>query len=141
VLTPAFAHRFVVPEGDIDFLGHASNIAYLRWIQDVAVMHSAALGYDLADYRRLGVFFVVRRHEIDYLRPVVLGEALESRTWLRAVMAAKCHRHTEITRSEDGALVAKALTVWGCVDSERGRPVRVPRELKAALTGAAPEAS
>jgi acyl-CoA thioester hydrolase len=102
-------------------------------------MHSTALGYDLARYERLGVFFVVRRHEIDYLRPVVLGEELECRTWLTAVMAAKCLRQTEITRTEDSVLVAKAMTVWGCVDCARGRPVRVPREVKDALTGVAPQ--
>jgi len=141
VLTPAFVHRFVVPEGDIDLLGHASNIAYLRWIQDGAVMHSTALGYSFERYATLGIFFVVRRHEIDSLRPVVLGEELECKTWLSAVMAAKCHRHTEISRAVDGALVAKALTVWGCVDRERGRPVRVPREVKDVLTGAAPPAT
>ena len=134
-LTPAFVHRFIVPPGDIDQLGHASNIAYLRWIQDGAVLHASALGYDFARCVKLGVFFVVRRHEIDYLRPVVLGEELESRTWLSAVMAAKCHRQTEISRTVDGALVAKASTVWGCVDRERGRPTRVPREVKDALTG------
>jgi acyl-CoA thioester hydrolase len=139
-LTPAFVHRFIIPREDIDQLGHASNIAYLRWIQDGAVLHSTALGYDFARYARLGVFFVVRRHEIDYLRPVVLGEELECRTWLSAMMAAKCHRQTEITRVEDGALVARATTVWGCVDRERGRPVRVPREVKDVLTGVVPPA-
>ena len=70
----AFVLVTEVGEADIDMLGHASNIAYLRWVQDVAVAHSAAVGLDMEGYSQLGAVFVVRRHEIDYLRPVVRGD-------------------------------------------------------------------
>ena len=59
---------------DIDELGHVSNLVYLRWVLDAALAHSAAAGWDHAAYRRLGAVFVVRRHEIDYLAPVVAGD-------------------------------------------------------------------
>ena len=38
-----FRMDLVVPAEDIDALGHASNIAYVRWIQDVAVAHSESV--------------------------------------------------------------------------------------------------
>jgi acyl-CoA thioester hydrolase len=60
-----FTMPLEVGEDDIDMLGHASNIAYLRWVQDVAVAHSAAVGLDMEGYSQLGAVFVVRRHEID----------------------------------------------------------------------------
>src|SRR4051812_31949898 len=77
-----------VGDEDIDMLGHASNIAYVRWVQDVAVAHSAAVGLDMEGYSQLGAVFVVRRHEIDYLRPVVRGDTLELRTWIDSAFAA-----------------------------------------------------
>ena len=49
-----FRQAFDVGAADIDELGHASNIAYVRWIQDVAVAHSEAVGLGLAEYLRLG---------------------------------------------------------------------------------------
>ncbi|HEX3344508.1 MAG TPA: acyl-CoA thioesterase, partial [Polyangiaceae bacterium] len=81
-----------VADEDIDVLGHASNIAFVRWIQDVAIAHSTSVGLGLEAYQRLGGVFVVVRHEIDYVRSALRGEAIEARTWISSVMAAKCHR-------------------------------------------------
>lgn len=130
--SPVFTLRFVVPESDIDELGHASNIAYVRWIQDVAVAHSAAMGFDFAAYQKLGAVFVVRRQEIDYMRPVLRGDVLELRTWVDSAMAAKCLRSTEI-RSESGTVVAKSRTTWGYIEMATGRPARIPQALRDAF--------
>lgn len=132
-----YEHSFDVTADDIDALGHASNISYVRWIQDVAVAHSAAVGLDMAAFGRLGAVFVVRRHEIDYLRPLLRGDAVVARTWIASAMAAKCHRLTELRRAVDGHLVARADTTWGFVDVTTGRPTRIPDALRAAF-GIAP---
>ena len=66
-----FQLDLTVVDDDIDALGHASNIAFVRWIQDVAIAHSSAVGLGLEGYQRLGAVFVVVRHEIDYLRPAL----------------------------------------------------------------------
>ena len=139
-----------VGDDDIDMLGHASNIAYLRWVQDVAVAHSATVGLDMEGYSQLGAVFVVRRHEIDYLRPVVRGETLELRTWIDSASAAKCQRATEIVRVGVGAdgtspaspergrnqevIVARAMTTWGYVELATGRPTRIPDSVRVAFS-------
>src|SRR5258706_7767124 len=126
-----FEHSFYVPDDDIDSLGHVSNIAYVRWIQEVAVAHSEAVGLDRNAYQQMGAVFVIRRHEVDYLRPVLRGERIEARTWIDTFMAAKCVRMTELRR--DGVVVAQARTTWGFVDLRTGRPTRVPPEVRAAF--------
>ena len=128
-----FVHSFDVSPSDIDGLGHVNNIAYLRWIQEIAVAHSAALGFDFERYGRLGAVFVVRRHEVDYLRPVLRGDRIEARTWIDSAMAAKCLRATELLRVSDGERVAKAMTTWGYVDALTGRPTRIPEEVRTAF--------
>lgn len=122
----------VTPE-DIDALGHASNIAFVRWIQDVAVAHSAALGLGLEAYRRMGAVFVVVRHEIDYVRPALRGDVLEARTWISTVMAAKCLRSTELVRKSDGQVLARGVTTWGFVEMATGRPRRITDEVRGAF--------
>ena len=127
-----------VGEDDIDMLGHASNIAYVRWVQDVAVAHSAAVGLDMEGYSQLGAVFVVRRHEIDYLRPVVRGDALQLRTWIDSAFAAKCKRATEIVRAGSAdappTVVARAMTTWGFVELATGRPTRIPDSVRVAFS-------
>jgi acyl-CoA thioester hydrolase len=135
-----FEHVIEVGDGDIDMLGHASNIAFLRWIQDSAILHSTAMGLDVDAYRRLGAFFVVRRHEVDYLRPALRGESLRLRTWIESAAAAKCERMTEIVRPAAGGIVAKARTTWGFVEATTGRPTRIPDDIRVAF-GFAPRKS
>ena len=129
-----------VSDADIDALGHVSNIAYVRWIQDAAVAHSHALGLDFEAYRRLGAIFVIRRHEIDYLRPALRGDPLVVRTWIDSAAAAKCERVTEIVRESDGAMLARATTTWGFVEATSGRPTRIPDAVRVAF-GFPPRAS
>jgi acyl-CoA thioester hydrolase len=128
----------VVEASDIDVLGHANNVSFVRWVQDVAVAHSAALGLDLEAYRRVGGVFVVVRHEVDYLRPAFRGDAIELRTWISDLMAAKCNRATELWRTTDGEILAQALTTWGFVELATGRPLRMPDEVRAPLAGTLP---
>lgn len=118
---------------DIDALGHVSNLVYLRWVQDVARAHSDACGLDLSAYQRLGAVFVVRRHEIEYLRPALLGDALRISTWVADWRGASSTRRTRIERRADGVCVCRASTLWAFVDLDRGRPQRIPRELVAAF--------
>lgn len=122
-----------VLESDMDELGHASNIAYVRWLQDVAVAHSIAVGLSFEAYARLGGVFVIRRQEIDYLRPCVRGATLELRTRVCNVAAAKVQRETEIVRAADEVVLAKGLTTWGFVDTTQGRPIRIPDEVRVAF--------
>jgi acyl-CoA thioester hydrolase len=122
-----------VADADIDVLGHASNLAFVRWIQDVAIAHSSAVGLGLEAYHRLGAVFVVVRHEIDYVRPALRGDAIEARTWISSVMAAKCHRSTELVRKADGQVLARGLTTWGFIEMASGRPRRIPDEVRAAF--------
>jgi acyl-CoA thioester hydrolase len=124
-----FCAALSVDEGDIDALGHASNLAFIRWIQDVTLAHASALGLDLGALRRIGGLFVVVRQEVDYLRPALRGDAVEARTWICTFMAAKCVRATEFVRRADGLCLARARTTWGFVDAVNGRPMRIPREV------------
>ncbi len=133
-LTPIFSLAIEVAESDIDMLGHASNLAYLRWVQDVAIAHSEAVGLDFEAYKKLGGVFFIRRHEIDYLRPALRGDKLEVRTWVDSAAAAKTNRRTEVKRMSDGKILAKASTVWGFVDIATGRPTRIPEMIRTVFT-------
>ena len=130
-----------VVAADIDELEHAGNLSYVRWILDVAMAHSRALGWDHAQYRALGAVFVVRRHEVDYIAQVREGEALVGETWVDAWRLASCVRATELRRGMQ--VVARGATTWAFISMTSGRPQRIPDELRAKFgdpgaAGAAP---
>lgn len=135
LLTPAnpFTWAVTVAAADVDALGHASNVSVVRWMNDTAWEHSKALGWDVERYRRAGGWFVVRRHEIDYHRPSLLGDALRCMTWLSGMAKVTAERRHRIVRTADGAVIAEGVNLWAYVDARTGRPLRIPAELRAAF--------
>lgn len=131
--------RFTLPiqvsTADIDELQHVSNQVYLRWVLEVSMGHSVHLGWDAAKYTELGAAFVVRRHELDYLAPVKLGDELRAETWVPAWRAASCTRMTEVLRGDQ--IVLRAQTTWAFMHLGSQRPIRIPEELRVLFTVAA----
>lgn len=129
----AFAHELVVDDSHIDRLGHANNVAILGWIQDVAEAHSTAVGLPLTAYEERGAAFVVRRHEIDYLRPSLRGDRLLVRTWVSTARSASCSRTTEISSTGDGRLLVKGMTTWVFAELATLRLVCIPDDVRIAF--------
>jgi acyl-CoA thioester hydrolase len=123
----AFQHTFVVEAADIDQLGHANNVAYVRWVQDVAAAHWHAL-YPTGPEMPPQVW-VVQEHLIRYLRSAYAGNELRALTWVADVKGASSKRCTRIERVADGQLLCAAETQWVLLDAGTGRPVRVPGDV------------
>ncbi|RYE90904.1 MAG: acyl-CoA thioesterase [Cytophagaceae bacterium] len=123
----AFQHTFVVEASDIDQLGHANNVAYVRWVQDVAAAHWHSL-YPAGPEMPPQVW-VVQEHKVRYLRSAYAGEELRASTWVADVKGASSKRLTRIERVADGQLLCAAETQWVLLDAGSGRPVRVPGEV------------
>ena len=110
---------------DIDENGHVNNIVYVRWLQDVATAHWAAVAPADAQARYL---WVISRQEIDYRAPSFDGEELTAETWGENPKGARFDRCTCI-RGPDGSIRLEARTTWVIVDRELQRPARLRPEL------------
>ena len=130
-ISSVYRQRLVVPADAIDDLGHVSNVQYVRWVQDIARGHSDDVGYGISAYMDLGLVFVVRRHEIDYLRPAFEGDELDMTTWIEKWTAATSIRATRIERG--GQELARASTTWAMVSASNGRPSRIPVAMRLAF--------
>ena len=117
----------VKPE-DIDELGHVNNVSYVRWVQDVAVAHWRS-GAPAEDQARL--LWVVVRHEIDYKQAAFLDDEILARTWVGGATRITFERHTELVRSSDRSVLAKARTLWCPIDARSGKPTAVSAAVRA----------
>ncbi|MCB9605251.1 MAG: acyl-CoA thioesterase [Polyangiaceae bacterium] len=129
-----FSQRFCVLHEAIDELGHVSNLEWVRWVSRIATAHSESVGLGFSAYQKLGLLWVVRRHEIDYLAEALEGQELEVTTWIDDVRGATSRRSTRFHRTEpDGRrrLLVSAETTWAMIDVQRRRPTRVPKDLLA----------
>jgi acyl-CoA thioester hydrolase len=120
---PIFELTLTAAPEHIDELGHVNNAVWVQWIQQVAVAHWDALAKaeDKDAY-----FWVVVRHEIDYLRPAHAGDEIAARTWVGdAPRGARFDRFVEFS-GQDGRIFVRAKTQWAIIDKAAGRPIRVP---------------
>ncbi|NTU58331.1 MAG: acyl-CoA thioesterase [Chlorobiaceae bacterium] len=135
-----FTHTFFVPDSSIDMYGHVSNIEYLRWMQEVATEHTASEGWTLERYRQNRAIWVVRKHTIEYFISAFAGDQLDLHTWIEGIRDCQSVRRYLLTKAGTTRILAKAETLWVCVDPETGRPKRVPEEFLDAFDLVADEA-
>ena len=121
--------RFRVRSYECDAFGHLNNANYLRYMQEAAFDASAAAGYDLAEYDRIGKYWLIRETDIEYLRPVFYGDIIEVKTWVMDFHRVRSRRAYEFTQEGTTDLVARAVTDWVFLDRRTGQPNRVTVEL------------
>jgi acyl-CoA thioester hydrolase len=134
VMNKVFLWRHAIAQDEIDVqLRHANNEVYLSWMNQAAVAHSAAWGWPVSAYIQLGQGWVVRRHEIEYLRPAGPGSTVVVRTWVRTMDKASSWRAYMVQDESGRTVFARGQTLWAWINYETGRPCRIPPEVLAAF--------
>jgi acyl-CoA thioester hydrolase len=134
-ITPAGRHCYAVRVyyEDTDAGGVAYHAAYLRFaerarteaLRDLGVPHAELLG-------QYSLMFMVRRIEVDYLRPARLDESLTVVTEPLAVGGASVLLRQDVRGPQGSCAV---LTVrLACVKPGEGRPGRLPQRWRTVLT-------
>lgn len=118
--------QILVQPEHLDTNNHVNNIQYVQWMQDVAIEHSQA-AYDLLAFlEQDNGMWVVRSHEIEYLRSAWLGDTIVIHTWVSVMDKFRSHREYTFTHQESGKCVARAKTLWIYLDRTSLRPKAIP---------------
>lgn len=108
--------------GDFDELGHVNNVVYLRWVQDIAVIHWHAV----ASPAMIGAeVWIALKHTIEYRDPILPDERAEIRTWLGEVHGPRFDRHVDIRKPGAKRFSARAVTEWCRINRATRRPMRI----------------
>lgn len=133
-LPSPFAQQITVSPDDTDRLGHANNVVYLRWLEEVSWAHIESLGMTWALHEETGKAMAITRTEIDYLASANAGDVLELGTWLTDFDGRfRSARQFQLIRKSDGKTLVRALSTHACVDMKSQRPSRMPAEFKRIL--------
>ncbi len=120
-----FSRSFKVSAAEIDAQNHVNNVAYVKWIQDVAVAHWFSV---TDEAMREKYTWIVTRHEIDYKKQAFENEEITATTWVGEPTRISWERFTEIKRGAD--LLVKAKSIWCLIDAKTFRPTRLKAEIK-----------
>ena len=126
-ISSIYLKTIIVPESVIDENNHVNNVAYVQWMQDIAVEHYASIGGIQAQGDDATWF--VREHKIEYLAPAFAGEEIEVRTWVENVRRVRSLRKYEFVRRSDGKVLVRGETDWVFVDVKTGAPRAIPEHV------------
>lgn len=98
--------------------------ALMRYAQDLAWLHSTALGFGREWYAERGLTWLVRAADVEVLADVPMGTTLAARTEVVAIRRVFARRRGTF-RLPDGRTAAVVNTDWVLIDA-RGALTRVP---------------
>lgn len=124
-----FTTQLRVRHYEMDALGHVNNAVYQHYLEQAAIEHSEHLGFTVERYHQLGGVFVLRKVEIEYLRPANASDILEITTWLEKMKGPRAIRRYEIRRLAEDDLLVTAEALWVWVDIEMTRPRAIPKSM------------
>jgi acyl-CoA thioester hydrolase len=126
-ISSVYSKLFIIPRAAIDENGHVNNVAYVQWMQDIAVEHYSAIGGVIAQGE--AATWVVREHRIEYLLPAFEGEEIEIKTWVENLRRVRSLRKYEFVRKSDNKVLVKGETDWVFIDTKTGRPLPIPENV------------
>ncbi|BEH13204.1 MULTISPECIES: acyl-CoA thioesterase [Marinobacter] len=136
-LPDPFTMTITVRPEDTDRLGHANNVVYVRWLEEVSWQHIDSLGMTWALHEETGKAMAITRTELDYLASANAGDELVLGTWLTDWDGRfRSARQFQLIRPADGKTLLRALSTHACVDMKSQRPARAPKAFAEILGGA-----
>lgn len=118
---------YTVRFNDCDPLGHLNNARYIDYMLNAREDHLKQFyQVTLPDFHKQGLAWVVRRHEIQYVRPALYNEivCIES----RLIELGESHLLVEMLMFDEKEASLKAIvwTNFTCVDVKTGRKKEHP---------------
>lgn len=117
---------------EMDQYRHVNNAVYLNYLEQAAIDACADAGFDLSRLDEMGGLFIIRQHDIEYLRPARYGDSLDIATWISQLTTSSLLRHTTM-HIHGGDLAIRAQTRWVWIDLARRASAPIPDALLATL--------
>jgi len=131
-ISSTYSKLFIIPKSAIDENGHVNNVAYVQWMQDIAIEHYRSIGG--LEAQGNSATWVIREHRIEYLLPAFAGDEIEVRTWVENIRRVRSLRKYEFARKSDGKVLVKGETDWVFVNANTGQPIPIPENVSNVFT-------
>ena len=126
--TVSYQDTFKVEENALDALNHVNNVVYLQWVNDISEKHWNLLaGQEIKEK----YFWVVLRHELDYMNQAFLGDEITVLTWVGESSGVKSIRNVHVYKGE--TILLKARSTWCLLEVKTLRPTRIKEDILSLL--------
>ncbi len=117
---------------DTDAGGIVYHANYLKFAERGRTEFLRHTGFQNSDvHNTVGVMFVVRHIDIDYLKPAMLDDFLKLDTTISELKNSSFIMHQSVRRGDE--VIADMKVVLVCVGTDTYKPARLPQEIKDAF--------
>ncbi|MCJ7546369.1 MAG: acyl-CoA thioesterase [Deltaproteobacteria bacterium] len=120
--------------GDTDAGGVIYYANYLRYFEKSWFEYLAARGLSLVEWEKEGIFFIIKRVEVDYISPARYGEIIEVQTDVSEVTRASFTFYHRVILKDTSRLIAEGKNQMVWISAE-GKLRRFPPEFLQRLQG------
>ncbi len=112
---------------EIDAGQHASNIAYVQWMEVARLRLLAEAGLPIHEIKSKGFVPALVRTEINYIKPLLLGDEVRIVVWLSELRSMSAKMRFEFYNQHD-QLVATGEQAGLFISLESQRPHRLSKQ-------------
>jgi acyl-CoA thioester hydrolase len=127
-MSKIFTRTFRVRWGELDASGTVSPANYLRYLIETAWDWGTAIGWDINYSQNPDVFWVIRETEIRFLSPLRHNDVFDFTIWMVNWQRVRGTRCFELTRKDNGEVIAQGTQQVVYMDAKTGRPKTLPEE-------------
>ncbi len=112
--------EFLIKYCDVDFKDQLKPSVTLSYLEEVACSSAEELGFGYSFVKPRGYAFMVTNISCEFIRPVLLGELIQVKTWPTPPSHVVFGREYQIL-SESGEICMNASSRWCMIDMNTGR--------------------
>lgn len=124
----AYETKITVRSYECDSYSHVNNAVYLNYLEAARMDYLHQIGFRYKDAVAQGIFLYVTHIDIFYKTSAVLDDELTVETEPVKFGAVSGTFHQKVTKDGGKTVCAEADVTWCSVDSNTGRPCRIPDE-------------
>lgn len=119
---------FNVRTYECDSYGHVNNAVYLNYLEFARMDYLQQCGFNYDSCVKAGFYLYVTHVDIFYKSSAFFGDELTIETEPVKLGAVSGQIH-QVIRNRKGTVCAEADVTWASVNSQNGRPSKLPAEL------------
>ncbi len=127
-----YEKRIIVSKADLDDLNHVNNVRYVQWIQDISKEHWQSTA---PKEMQVGILWVVKNHNIDYLSSASLGDVILAKTFVKSTKGAISVRCVEMYNGKTNGILVRSFTEWCLLNAITLKPIRIPENIQKVFLG------
>lgn len=112
---------------DLDMFRHVHSSRYMDYVLAARYEQmERCYGCSMEFFLEQGLAWVIRKTELEFKRPLLLGDAMQVETWIHGLESHTAEIHFRILRKRDGKVSCEGSFHYALMDTGSGKAIRIP---------------